>query len=174
MCSWAPGEGVDAAWDWVHVRRGDLRLQWGLEARPWDACLGVNPSSATETEGRYVWTPAFPVAPCPHLQSEATAECALWEAVMIHEDVNTRNGWVMSSTPAGTGTWLAGRGLGHSAGHGLVARLTGWWGSSRTWSCTGQWVGGRSSSRHQLPPPSFLLLGFPGPRYHLQAQRPPS
>ena len=69
MCSWAPGEGVDAAWDWVHVRRGDLRLQWGLEARPWDACLGVNPSSATETEGRYVWTPAFPVAPCPHLQT---------------------------------------------------------------------------------------------------------
>ena len=68
------------------------------------------PQLGTETDGRYVWTPAFPVAPCPHPQSEATAERALWEAVMTYEDANTRNGWVTSSTPAVTGTWLAGRG----------------------------------------------------------------
>ena len=90
----------------------------------------------------------------------------LWWSVKMLMHVT---GWVMSSTPTLMCTRITGRGLGDSAGHGLVARLTGWWGLSRTWSCTGQWVGGCSSSHHQLPPPSFLLLGFPDPHYHLQA-----
>lgn len=90
-CSCAPVGGVDVARSWVCVRRGDLQLQWGLEARPWDARLRLNPSSATETDGLHVWTPAFPVAPCPHLQSEATAECALWEAVMTYRGADTHH-----------------------------------------------------------------------------------
>ena len=59
----------------------------------------------------------------------------------------------------------------HGQGCGQGRRLTGWWGSGRTWSCTGQWVGGHSSSRHRLPPPSSPLLGSPGPCCHLQGHR---
>lgn len=62
---------------------------------------------------------------------------------------------------------------GTGTGREWGTRLTGWRGSDRTWSCTGQWVGGHSSSRHQLPPPSSLLLGFPGPRSHLQGHKAP-
>lgn len=60
---------------------------------------------------------------------------------------------------------------GRTARAGGGGGLTGQWGSDRTWSCRGQWAGGRSSSRHQPPSPSSHLPGSPGPRCHLQGHR---